>query len=326
MAMIHSGNIPPSSGGGGGGGGASSEELRDALHFDTALGEMVTPHAVGGIAQGVSAESLNGMTMDELISKLLFPEVNPTIVAPSAITVFTSGFTNGTTYEVGKTLPKLANLGYTFNRGSIKASGVADKYRAGEATGATYSVSGQSSVIPTEDTPSEVGTYTYKAVVSFGEGDTALTSYKNEATKDANGNNLTNPLPSGSVNASTISIHFKHYAYLGTSSKQIGFTSADIIALGTQSNGNTNQKHFATSNAWGSASSKLSVTANDGEYIYYACPKSFGTPTWSDGAGTYSFEKVDEIEFTNAQGKTTTFVVWRASATAGLGTQAMFIY
>lgn len=328
MAVVFSGNIHPSrgNGGGGGGGGASSEDMENALHFNTELGEMITPNALGGIPQGTPASTLNGMTIDEILGMMLFPEVNPTIVAPSATTVFLSGFQNGTTYEVGKTLPKLANLGYTFNRGSIRVSGVEDKNRAGVAISATYNVSGQSNVIPSEDTPSEVGTYTYKAVVSHGVGDVALTSYKQEATKDANGNTIVNPLPSGTVNASTISIHFKHYAYLGTSSKASGFTSEDIIALGTQSNGNTNQKHFATSNVWGNASSKLSVTANNGEYIYYACPKSFGTPTWSDGAGTYSFVKVEEVEFTNAQGNTTTFCIWRASATAGLGTQAMFIY
>lgn len=194
--------------------GSEAQKIEDALHYNTSLGDLTTPQAIGGISSGTKASELNGKTMDEMLTMILFPELNPTIVAPSGSTTFTSGFTKDACYEVGSALPTSANMGYSLNRGSIKVAGVADKYRAGGATGATYAVSGKATSFGGKFIE---GTYTYTATISYGEGDEALTSYSKKATKDINGNTITNPLPSGSLVASAISIKGVYAIYASTS-------------------------------------------------------------------------------------------------------------
>ena len=85
---------------------ASDASIEDALHYNTSLGELTTPSAIGGIKSGIKASDLNGKTIDEMLTMILFPEINPTIVAPSGTTTFTnSSFKNNGLYEVNSTLP-----------------------------------------------------------------------------------------------------------------------------------------------------------------------------------------------------------------------------
>lgn len=211
-----------------------AQDLEDALHYNTTLGNVEMPSAVGGVAKGTKASELNGKKIDELLNMILFPEVNPTIVAPSASTKFASSFTKDAVYEVGATLPTEDNLSYDFNRGSIKVAGQTDAYRAGAASGATYSVSGKATDFT--KTAFEEGTYTYTASVSHAQGDEAKTSYGNKATKDASGNAITNPLAAGSVTASSIKVYGAYAMYAssataGTLAKQTLTTSKTNVHL-----------------------------------------------------------------------------------------------
>ena len=209
-----------------------AQDLEDALHYNTTLGELTTPNAVGGIAAGTKASDLNGKSVDQMLNMLLFPEINPTITAPSASTSFASGFSANGIYEVGATFPTTSNMTYTLNRGSITVPGLDAKNRAGAATGATYAVSGTATSFVSKFSE---GTYTIKATVSYGQGDTALTSYSNVADKNANGQTITNPLPAGSIQASGVTVYGVYPMYASSA-------TAGTLTKQTLSNSKTNQQ------------------------------------------------------------------------------------
>lgn len=62
----------------------------------------------------------------------------------------------------------------------------------------------------------------------------------------------------------------------------------------------------------------FSVNAGDGQYIVYAIPSSFGTPTFNVGGFDGGFKKVLTFEHTNASGHKQNYDVWQ-SVNAGLG-------
>ena len=114
--------------------------------------------------------------------------------------------------------------------------------------------------------------------------------------------------------SATTSIYFRNKIYLGTSSMTENFDSDFIISL--------SNKTFATSN---SAFGTKTISAGDTEYIYYAAPSSFGTPSWTDGAGIYTFDKMKSFDFTNESGYVENYTVWRASDAPGLKNQKITI-
>ena len=114
--------------------------------------------------------------------------------------------------------------------------------------------------------------------------------------------------------SATTSIYFRNKIYLGTSSMTENFDSDFIISL--------SNKTFATSN---SAFGTKTISAGDTEYIYYASPSSFGTPSWTDGAGIYTFDKMKSFDFTNESGYVENYTVWRASDAPGLKNQKIII-
>ena len=62
----------------------------------------------------------------------------------------------------------------------------------------------------------------------------------------------------------------------------------------------------------------FTVFASSGEYIWYACPFLYGTPTFNVGGFDGGFSKVATFDFTNSSGYTEEYQVWR-SDNAGLG-------
>lgn len=63
----------------------------------------------------------------------------------------------------------------------------------------------------------------------------------------------------------------------------------------------------------------ISVTAGVNQYIWYALPTRYGTPSFNVGGFDGGFSKIQTISFTNASGYTENYDVWR-SDNAGLGT------
>ena len=68
----------------------------------------------------------------------------------------------------------------------------------------------------------------------------------------------------------------------------------------------------------GGRAKTFSVNAGAGEYIWYCCPVSYGTPNFNVGGFDGGFSKVKTFDFTNASGYTEAYQVWR-SDNAGLG-------
>lgn len=66
------------------------------------------------------------------------------------------------------------------------------------------------------------------------------------------------------------------------------------------------------------------VNAGAGEYIYFAQPTSMGTPTFTVGGFDGGFIKLHTFEFTNSQGHTESYDVWK-SENANLGNTTVVV-
>lgn len=62
----------------------------------------------------------------------------------------------------------------------------------------------------------------------------------------------------------------------------------------------------------------FTVTAGDGQHIYYAIPASFGTPRFFVGGFEGGFSLLKTFDHVNASGATVSYAVWK-STNAGLG-------
>lgn len=168
---------------------------------------LVVPQTIGGINKGTKVSDLEGSTISQMFDNLLFPEVQPTIQAPSATIHFKDTFSSNGVYEVGTTAPIAANFNTSFDRGTCTVVGQANKNRAGNLD------SGNSFIYYEGDTstktlPAKVtlGTMQYNYHAAYAQGDTLVTSKGNKASVTPN------PLPAGSVNSSNLTI-FGTYPY-----------------------------------------------------------------------------------------------------------------
>lgn len=101
----------------------------------------------------------------------------------------------------------------------------------------------------------------------------------------------------------SITFNFRHGRYWGVSSST-ALNSSGIMAL---------SKELSTSRA-----KTFTVNAGVGEYIYYCYPSSWGNATFSVGGFVGGFELVGTVNFTNINGVTTQYYVYK-SANASLG-------
>ena len=56
----------------------------------------------------------------------------------------------------------------------------------------------------------------------------------------------------------------------------------------------------------------FSVSCGDGQYVYFAIPTHFGTPTFSVGGFSRGFVKVSTLDFTNKFGYTEPYDIWKS--------------
>ena len=108
----------------------------------------------------------------------------------------------------------------------------------------------------------------------------------------------------------SVTIGFQPKVYWGVSAETT-LDSAGILAL-------------ASSALASSRARTLSVNAGAGQYIYYAIPSSFGTPTFNVGGFDGGFSKVATVSHQNASGHTQNYDVWR-SVNAGLGSTSVTV-
>ena len=97
---------------------------------------------------------------------------------------------------------------------------------------------------------------------------------------------------------STISFQFRNGRYWGTSSN-LSLENEDILEL---------QKELSTGRG-----KTFTVNANEGEYIYYCYPMSWGAATFSVGGFTGGFELVGNINFRNSLGHAEMYYIYRST-------------
>lgn len=168
---------------------------------------LVVPQTIGGINKGTKVSDLEGSTISQMFDNLLFPEVQPTIQAPSATIYFKDTFSSNGVYEVGTTAPIAANFNTSFNRGTCTVVGQANKNRAGNLdSGNSFIYYGGNTSTKTLPAKVTLGTMQYNYYAAYAQGDTLVTSKGNKASVTPN------PLPAGSVNSSNLTI-FGTYPY-----------------------------------------------------------------------------------------------------------------
>lgn len=107
-------------------------------------------------------------------------------------------------------------------------------------------------------------------------------------------------------------INFYDGVYCGASAIPEAYNSAFIIALG-----NSGKKVLR-----GSKLTSFTVTAGEGEYIYYCLPVSMGTCSFKVGGFDGGFDLVATLAYTNEHGHTEQYYIYR-STNAGLGETAV---
>lgn len=168
---------------------------------------LVVPQTIGGINKGTKVSDLEGSTISQMFDNLLFPEVQPTIQAPSATIHFKDTFSSNGVYEVGTTAPIAANFNTSFNRGTCTVVGQANKNRAGNLdSGNSFIYYGGDTSTKTLPAKVTLGTMQYNYHAAYAQGDTLVTSKGNKASVTPN------PLPAGSVDSSNLTI-FGTYPY-----------------------------------------------------------------------------------------------------------------
>lgn len=168
---------------------------------------LVVPQTIGGINKGTKVSDLEGSTISQMFDNLLFPEVQPTIQAPSATIHFKDTFSSNGVYEVGATAPIAANFNTSFNRGTCTVVGQANKNRAGNLdSGNSFIYYGGNTSTKTLPAKVTLNTMQYNYHAAYAQGDTLITSKGNKASVTPN------PLPAGSVDSSNLTI-FGTYPY-----------------------------------------------------------------------------------------------------------------
>lgn len=168
---------------------------------------LVVPQTIGGINKGTKVSDLEGSTISQMFDNLLFPEVQPTIQAPSATIHFKDTFSSNGVYEVGTTAPIAADFNTSFDRGTCTVVGQANKNRAGNLdSGNSFIYYGGNTSTKTLPAKVTLGTMQYNYHAAYAQGDTLVTSKGNKASVTPN------PLLAGSVNSSNLTI-FGTYPY-----------------------------------------------------------------------------------------------------------------
>ena len=177
--------------------------LADEKYRSEMPDDLKVPNNIGGLKAGQTAEDLRKKSISQILDDIIFPELEPTITAPSASISFKSGFSNNQIFEVNATAPaNPTNFTTGFNQGLSKVAGQPDKKRAGALNSGSsfiyYNTADQKTL------PGKVvlGTMTYKYRAAYAQGETCVTSKGNKASSVD-----PNPLPAGTVDSGAIQIY-----------------------------------------------------------------------------------------------------------------------
>ena len=177
--------------------------LADEKYRSEMPDDLQVPNSIGGLKAGQTAADLRKKSISQILDDILFPELNPTITAPSASISFKSGFSNNQILEVNATAPvNPTNFTTGFNQGLSRVAGQPDKKRAGSLNSEgsfTYYGTSDQKVLPTKVV---LGTMTYKYRAAYAQGEICVTSKGNKASSVD-----PNPLPAGTIDSGAIQIY-----------------------------------------------------------------------------------------------------------------------
>lgn len=177
-------------------------DLAEILKYKSALADDITTvNALGGIPAGTTVAQLKNKTFSQLFDELIFPTVNPTFEAPTALLSLRSTSTPiiqevGTT---GASVPVDASFNKGYNPGAIKIAGVKKQNRGG-ALKTNESFIYINNAPASREFPTEIpeGSIIYKYRAAYDQGPQPL---------DSKGNNYQTPLPAGTVDSAAITIN-----------------------------------------------------------------------------------------------------------------------
>lgn len=236
----------------------NQEETRNVQLTYTPLSPLTltVPETIGDIERGTKCEDLNGQAISQILDSIIFKTIYPTITDISGSVKFANGgYTSGSLREVGTTIPTVANMGYSFSKGTVAVDdGVTpSKTYVGDATGCKYqityapgaansnagvAVGGASFTAEAlDDHAGEkmgVGTYTFRGLISYGQGPVMTTS------KGA----TPNPMPTTNKG----DVANPHQAGTLTTSYNVNIPVTLPVFIDNQANGTFNKQTLKT---WG---------------------------------------------------------------------------
>lgn len=156
---------------------------------------VATVDKLGGIAAGTKVSQLSGKTISEVLDTLIFPTIQPTIVAPSVSISLKTGISN--IKEIGADGYTTNDFNTSFSRGSIKIGATTQNPRSGEKSIDVIYAGSESNGIPNKVT---AGTTNFYYKVSYAEGPAPLDSKGNAAASYT-------ALPAGSITSSALPVY-----------------------------------------------------------------------------------------------------------------------
>lgn len=184
--------------------------------------ELATLEKVGGIKVGTTVDDLKKLTLSEIFTELLFPDVDPT--ATVGTVSLSTGFAK--TIEVGAELPQDANFTKTFNRGTWKI-GNPPKEKTwnyyGEKTSDELYYNAKGTPLPaTAETP---GNYNYYYYVAYAAGDIPCNNKGKELSAKQQ--------PAGNKTSSAVTINATYPYYLTTASSKVNPAKQGLLNWNT---------------------------------------------------------------------------------------------
>ena len=250
------------------------------------------PNNLGGLKAGQTAADLKKKSISQILDDLIFPELQPTVTAPSASISFTSGFSNNQILEVNATAPQSpTNFITGYSQGSSKVAGQSDKKRGGSLiSGSSFIYYGTASVT-TLPTKVVLGTMSYRYRAAYEEGELCITSKGNKASIDPN------PLSSGTVDSGTIQIYGTYPYFCNGQSASSSSQDTNFPSTVTDNTKLPLQKWTDTL-----VGAKFASEASTGTRIVFDFP---------------STKRVTKVEFMNTvSGKWENFSGWSTSTTS----------
>ena len=149
--------------------------------------------------------------------------------------------------------------------------------------------------------------------VEILKGDTVIQTVENDTTTTITANGVT----ATTVFTAKLTDDLGHEI---SSSKSINFYNGVYYGVGPQ----TISLNNLTKSLQATRSKTFTVTAGEDQYIYFACPSLYGTPTFKVAGFEGGFSLLASQSFTNSSGYTEGYQIWRSTNT-NLGKQTIVV-